>query len=91
MHVVEIGANVGLFTLLMCHRVGSGGSVYAFECDPTLAQIARDNLEFNGFSRIGTIDQRAVSKEAGTLSISCDHAPSRRRDVGAGTCSKFPS
>ena len=80
MHVVEIGANVGLFTLLMCHRVGPSGSVYAFECDPTLVQIARDNLELNGFSRIGTIDQRAVSKAVGTLTF---RATTRHR--GGGT------
>jgi FkbM family methyltransferase len=80
MRVVEIGANVGLFTLLMCHRAGPSGSVYAFECDPVLAQIARDNLELNGFSRIGTIDDHAVSKEIGTLSF---RATTRHR--GGGT------
>jgi FkbM family methyltransferase len=80
MHVVEVGANVALFTLLMCHRVGADGSVYAFECDPVLAQIARDNLELNGFSRIGTIDERAASKENGTLSF---RATTRHR--GGGT------
>jgi len=67
MHVIEIGANVGLFTLLMCHRVGAAGSVRAFECDPVLAQIARDNIEMNGFSRIGRVDERAVSNTIGTL------------------------
>ncbi len=80
MNVVEIGANVGLFTLLMCHRAGSSGSVYAFECDPVLAQIARDNLELNGFSRIGTIDERAISNQIGTLSF---RATTRHR--GGGT------
>jgi FkbM family methyltransferase len=80
MNVIEIGANVGLFTLLMCHRAGANGSVYAFECDPTLAQLARDNLELNGFSRIGTIDERAVSNEVGTLSF---RATTRHR--GGGT------
>ena len=80
MHVIEIGANVGLFTLLMCHRAGPNGSVYAFECDPVLAQLARDNLELNGFSRIGTIDERAVSKAAGTVTF---RATTRHR--GGGT------
>jgi FkbM family methyltransferase len=67
MHVVEIGANVGLFMLLMARAVGPSGSVYAFECDPTLARIARDNLEVNGLSRVGTVDERAVSKASGEL------------------------
>ncbi len=67
MHAVEIGANVGLFTLLIARCVGERGSVYAFECDPVLARIARDNLEVNGLGDIGTIDDRAVSKTDGTL------------------------
>ena len=69
MHAIEIGANVGLFTLLMCDRVRPNGSVHAFECDPTLAQIARDNIELNGFGRIGTVDERAVSDVPGTLAF----------------------
>jgi hypothetical protein len=44
MHILEIGANVGVFTLLMAHRTGSKGSVLSFECDPELAQLVRDNL-----------------------------------------------
>src|ERR1700752_2954375 len=49
MHVVEVGANVGYFTLTMAHIVGGQGSVVAFEPDPFLAQIIRDNAEINGF------------------------------------------
>lgn len=80
MHVVEVGANVGLFTLLMARSVGARGSVYAFECDPTLARIARDNLEVNGLGGIGTIDERAVSKAGGNLKF---RAAMRHR--GGGT------
>ncbi len=69
MHILEIGANVGLFTMLMCHRTGSRGSVLSFECDPTLARIAGDNIELNGFSHIGSIDERAVSDRPGRLSF----------------------
>ncbi|HVS46398.1 MAG TPA: FkbM family methyltransferase [Verrucomicrobiae bacterium] len=69
MKILEIGANVGVFTLLLCHRTGSRGSVLAFECDPALAQIARDNIEVNGFTHIGSIDERAVSDCPGTLSF----------------------
>ena len=67
MHILEIGANVGVFTLLMAHRTGVNGSVLSFECDPDLAQIVRDNLEINGLAHIGTVDERAVSDNAGTL------------------------
>jgi FkbM family methyltransferase len=67
MHILEIGANVGVFTLLMAHRTGSKGSVLSFECDPELAQLVRDNLEINGLAHIGSVDERAVSDSAGTM------------------------
>lgn len=65
MRVLEIGANVGYFTLLMAQLVGPSGYVYAFECDPELAQIAEDNAEINGFADRVTIDRRAVGETAG--------------------------
>lgn len=80
MRILEIGANVGLFTLLMCHRTGSSGSVLAYECDPVLAQLVRDNIEVNGFSRIGTVVEEAVSDSIETLTF---HATTRHR--GGGT------
>lgn len=66
MRVLEIGANVGYFTLLIAHLTGRAGSVYAFECDPDLAQIAEDNAEINGFSPRVTIDRRAVGETPGS-------------------------
>ncbi len=66
MRVLEIGANVGYFTLLMAHLIGPSGSVYAFECDPELAQIAEDNAEINGFAARITVDRRAVGETPGS-------------------------
>ena len=46
--VYDIGANVGPYTLIAAHRVGSGGHVYAFE--PGYATFAHlcDNIVLNG-------------------------------------------
>ena len=65
MRVLEIGANVGYFTILMAQLTGPSGSVYAFECDPELAQIAEDNAEINGFAARVTVDRRAVGESPG--------------------------
>ena len=65
MRVLEIGANVGYFTLLLARQAGPNGSVYAFECDPDLAQIAEDNAEINGYSARVTVDRRAVGEKPG--------------------------
>jgi FkbM family methyltransferase len=80
MHVLEIGANVGYFTLLMAQLAGPSGSVYAFECDPELAQIAEDNVEINGFTDRVTIDRRAAGETAGSAQFR-----RARRHRGGGT------
>jgi FkbM family methyltransferase len=69
MRVLEIGANVGYFTLVLARRVGPSGSVWSFECDARLAQMARDNVELNGFTSIARIDDRAVSDSEGALTF----------------------
>ena len=61
MCVLEIGANVGYFTLVLAQLVGAGGRVAAFEADPDLAQIVRENIEMNGFHRHAAVHAQAVS------------------------------
>jgi FkbM family methyltransferase len=52
MTVVDVGANVGLYTLFMAGLVGPGGRVFAFEPDPDLAALLRDNCAANGASNV---------------------------------------
>lgn len=54
MTVVDVGANVGLYTLNMASLVGPGGRVIAFEPDPDLAALLRDNCAANGASNVET-------------------------------------
>lgn len=67
MRVCEVGANVGYFTLTLASLVGSGGSVRAFEADPSLAQIVRDNIELNGFAGLASVEATAVADARGEL------------------------
>lgn len=55
MAAVDAGANVGLFTLLMAHRVGPSGRVLAFEPDPGNFASLVENLRRN---RAGHVDAR---------------------------------
>ena len=69
MTVVEAGANVGYFTLVMARAVGAAGRVISFECDPELAALARDNIEINGLHRTARIDERALGERDGRVTF----------------------
>ena len=49
---IDIGANVGLYTLAAAHQVGAGGHVHAFEpCSRTFERL-RENVRLNGLTNI---------------------------------------
>lgn len=50
MHVVDVGANIGLYSLLFWRLAGPEGRVYAVEPDALMASALRDNLARNGAS-----------------------------------------
>jgi FkbM family methyltransferase len=47
MHVADVGANLGLYSLLLTRLVGPQGRVYSFEPDALMASALRVNLTFN--------------------------------------------
>jgi FkbM family methyltransferase len=47
MTVLDVGANIGYFALLMAKRVGLGGKVHAFEPNPTICAKLRENVALN--------------------------------------------
>ena len=57
---VDIGANVGYYTLLMAQLVGKNGKVYSFEPDPVNFQLLKKSVEINEFENVILI-QKAVS------------------------------
>jgi FkbM family methyltransferase len=63
--VLDVGANVGYYTLLASVLVGDGGSVHAFEPEPRNAEFLRRHLRINGRRNV-TVQQAAVSDRAGT-------------------------
>jgi FkbM family methyltransferase len=63
--VVDIGANVGYFSLLFARAVGQDGIVHAFEPNPRLARILRYNLSLNGYRNV-VVNQKAVSDRNGS-------------------------
>jgi FkbM family methyltransferase len=69
--VIDVGANIGLFTLVAAKAVGAGGSVHAFEPVPGNCERLEENLKLNGFTNV-TLNRSAVRDRPGTVALSID-------------------
>lgn len=65
MTAIDIGANLGYFTLVMADLVGPAGRVVAFEPNPSMAERARRSTHVNGFAPLTQIHEVALSDEPG--------------------------
>jgi len=65
---VDIGANVGYYTLLASRRGGEEGHVFAFEPDPDNFRILERNVRLNNLQNV-TLVQKAVSNENATIRL----------------------
>lgn len=68
-NVLDLGANVGYFTLLAAHAVGTTGAVHAFEPSYELAERLRADVKQNGFNNV-TVHELAVSDSNGSAFLS---------------------
>jgi FkbM family methyltransferase len=66
--VVDIGANIGAFTLDMATRY-PGVTLHAYEPEPEAFQVLRQNVEANGMSSRVRIWNAAVAGDAGSLRL----------------------
>jgi len=77
--VVDLGANIGYFTLLAARLVGERGKVYAFEPEPINYGLLIKNIEINGYDNIIPV-RKAVSNTSGAVKFFLD-----RGDTGGHT------
>jgi FkbM family methyltransferase len=73
MVVVDIGANIGYYTLIAAKLVGNKGIVYAFEPEPSNYKLLCENIAINGYANIVPI-QKAVSNTTGKATLYVDKA-----------------
>jgi FkbM family methyltransferase len=66
--VIDVGANVGWYTVLASRLVGEQGKVIAFEPDPINFAFLKRNVEANGCRNV-VLEQKALSNEPGTLRL----------------------
>ncbi|WP_428326234.1 FkbM family methyltransferase [Nitrosopumilus sp.] len=58
--VLDVGANIGYYTLLFAKLVGPQGHVFAFEPEPKNFELLTKNVNVNGYKNV-TLIQKAVS------------------------------
>jgi len=66
--VVDLGANIGYYSLLAARIVGMEGKVYAFEPEPRNHGLLLKNIELNKYSNIIPV-QKAVSNKSGATKL----------------------
>lgn len=66
--VIDVGANIGYFSLLSSSIIGSSGKVFAFEPDVNNLKAFRNNVELNKFNNI-MIHPVAVSDYQGSADL----------------------
>jgi FkbM family methyltransferase len=69
MIVADVGANVGLYTLLAARLLQGDGRIHSFEPTPAVHQILRNNVQLNGFLDDGVVSlhELAVSDSSGRV------------------------
>ena len=66
MNVLDVGANIGYFTMLSASLVGSSGSVTAIEPNPESAKLLEASRRANSFDNVSVL-QVAAGRELGLL------------------------
>jgi FkbM family methyltransferase len=65
MVAVDVGANLGYFTLLMADLVGPAGAAHAFEPNPSIAARLSKSIDVNGFQAWTSIHPDPLGAENG--------------------------
>ncbi|MBU2168431.1 MAG: FkbM family methyltransferase [Alphaproteobacteria bacterium] len=85
-HIIEVGANFGVYTLAMARLIGEEGSLLSFEANPDLAALVERSIKFNGYAGRARLVAKAAADAPGELSFGVS-----RRNAGGGTLSTDPS
>lgn len=78
--VVDVGANIGYFSIVAARAVGAAGRVLAFEPVPAVRHALMENLGLNGVGAVEVRDE-ALSRQSGEVSFFVGPA----QDTGLGS------
>jgi FkbM family methyltransferase len=84
--VLDVGANLGYYTLLLARLVGAEGKVFAFEPDPNNFRLLKKNVRANGYRNVVLVQKAVADRSAVTrLHLSPDNKGDHRLyDSGDG-------
>ena len=66
--VIDVGANIGYYTLIFAQLVGKTGKVFAFEPEPKNFYILKKNIEINNYTNV-VVEQKIVSDKCGKMKL----------------------
>jgi len=81
--VVDVGANIGMFSLAARHHIGNEGTIYAFEPNPEVRRRLNRNIEINQISNI-TVYPVGLGETEGQFVLYVPHV-----NTGEGSLSCF--
>lgn len=71
--VIDVGANIGYFTVLVANLIGPKGKVYAYEAAAKNFQLLTENMQINYVQEQTELIQKAAHEEEGELIFyACD-------------------
>ncbi len=89
---VDVGANIGYFSVLAGLRAGPGGAVFAVEPDPANHALLLANLALNGLAGLALAERAALSdaESQGRLYLSADNLGDHQVYPGDGERPSVP-
>jgi FkbM family methyltransferase len=90
MSVVDIGANIGYFTMLLASLVEPTGVVVAVEPNPENIKLMEASRRVNGFDQV-LIIQAAAGRHTGLLSLNVSHSNGMTGELSSNLDAVFAS
>lgn len=72
MTVVDVGANIGYYTLIFADRVGKKGKVLSFEPDSENFSLLKKSIGINGFQNVEAFKQAVTNKNGSIFLYVCE-------------------